>query len=235
MKKNLYADYDNKLVKSTAKKLTQNETSSRKKLEKIFYFVRDEIKFSFPTKGDLVKASETIRSKRGQCNTKSALFLALCRAADIPAKIHFSLIKKEIQKGLFIGLMYKLMPDFISHSWVEVEIEGKWRRIDSFINDEAFYKAGRAKLKENKMDTGYSISCVGGESSILFSPDEEKFVQMDAVTDDHGLWDEPAEYYASELYQNRPGIIKLMIYWLMIPLINKRVKNMRKLCQTGLC
>ncbi|MBN2435787.1 MAG: transglutaminase domain-containing protein [Spirochaetes bacterium] len=235
MKRTIYADYDNILVKETAERLTQNQNSIREKVENIFYYVRDEIKFSFPLKGDLVKASETIKNKKGQCNTKSALFLALCKAAAIPAKIHFSLIKKEIQKGLFTGFMYRLMPNFISHSWVEVDIEGTWRKIDSFINDESFYRAGRAKLKENKMDTGYSISCSSGESSISFNPDEEKFVQMDAVTDDHGLWYEPYDYYASHLYKNRPGIIKLIIYRIMIPRINKRVNQMRNKCQNGLC
>ena len=100
MKRTIYADYDNILVNETAERLTQNQNSTREKVENIFYYVRDEIKFSFPLKGDLVKASETIKSKKGQCNTKSALFLALCKAAGIPAKIHFSLIKKEIQKGL---------------------------------------------------------------------------------------------------------------------------------------
>jgi hypothetical protein len=34
----------------------------REKLEKIFYYVRDEILFGLPKKGDLVKASETIAS-----------------------------------------------------------------------------------------------------------------------------------------------------------------------------
>lgn len=138
MSNKVYADYQNDLVRSIAYKLTQNTTSDREKLGKIFYYVRDEIKFGFPVKNDLVKASETIKSRMGQCNNKSTLFLALCKAVGITAKIHFSLISKEIQSGLFTGLAYRLIPSEISHSWVEVYLEGKWRRIDSYINDEPF-------------------------------------------------------------------------------------------------
>ena len=40
------------------------------------------------------------------------------------------------------------MPALLSHNWVEVEIEGKWRRFDSDINDMAFYTAAKKALRE---------------------------------------------------------------------------------------
>lgn len=221
------ADYDHPLVRETAERLTGEEASPRGKLEKLFYYVRDEIRFGFPQDGDLVKASETIRLGIGQCNTKGTLLLALCRAVDIPARIHFSLIKKEIQRGLFTGIGYALLPSLISHSWVEVEIEGRWRRLDSFINDMAFYRAGTNALRENGWDTGYSISCSSGESSADFNIDKEKFVQMDAVVSDHGVWDDPADYYGTDEYRNRPGPLKLLIYRFMIKRVNAGITRMR--------
>ena len=69
------------------------------------------------------------------------LFLALCRAAGVPARLHFSLIDKRIQRGLFHGLAYRLLPKRLSHSWLEVEIDGTWRRIDGYINDAPFFSA----------------------------------------------------------------------------------------------
>jgi len=234
-KKTRLSDYDNSLVKSTAEKLTKKEKTTKGKVEKIFYYVRDGISFAFPPKGDFMKASETIRYGKGQCNTKSTLFLALCQAIGIEARIHFSLIKKEIQHGLFTNLAYKIMPDFLSHSWIEVKIDETWRKIDSFINDNAFYLAGKKKLREQKWDTGYSISCSSGESSSDFNIDKEKFVQMDAVTTDHGVWNEPSDYYKTDLYQNNPGFIKVLTYRFLIIGINKKIKKMRKSCSTGLC
>ncbi len=224
------ADYDHPLVRETAERLTDGEDSIRGKIEKLFFYVRDNIKFGFPPNGDLVRASDTIKLGIGQCNTKTTLFLALCKAIRIPARIHFSLIKKEIQKGLFTGLAYKLMPPLLSHSWIEIEIDGKWRRLDSYINDENFYRAGKSELNKKGWDTGYSIACSSGESSSAFNIDDEKFVQMDAVVEDQGVWDEPADYYATNKYKNRPNAIKLFFYRLMIDKINKKVSQMRKSC-----
>jgi len=221
------ADDDHPLVRETVEWLTRGEVSIRGKLEKLFYYVRDEIRFGFPKDGDLVKASDTIRLGMGQCNTKGALLLALCRAVDIPARIHFSLIKKEIQRGLFTGVGYLLIPLLISHSWVEVEIEEKWRRLDSYINDMPFYRAGKKALREKRWDTGCSISCSSGESSAGFHIDDEKFVQMDAVVGDHGVWNDPSDYYRTDAYRNRPGPIQLLLYRLMVKRVNARVAHMR--------
>lgn len=224
----ILADFDHPLVRETAERLTEGATTVREKLEKLFYYVRDNIEFFFPDQGDLVKASDTITLGKGQCNTKGTLFLALCKAAGIHARIHFSLIKKEIQRGLFTKIGYWLMPDLLSHSWIEVDVDGRWRRIDSYINDEAFYRAGKSELMSKGWDTGYSISCSSGESNISFTLDEEKFVQMDAVVGDHGVWDEPSVYYETDLYKNRPNALTLVLYRLLIGRVNKRVEHMRK-------
>jgi hypothetical protein len=225
------ADDDHPLVRNTAERLTRGEASPRGKLEKLFYFVRDEIRFGFPQDGDLVKASETIGLGMGQCNTKGALFLALCRAAGIPARIHFSLIKKKIQRGLFTGIGYLLMPPLISHSWLEVMIDGKWRRLDSYINDMAFYMAAKKALKKRGWDTGYSISCSSGASSADFHIEDEKFVQMDAVVADQGVWDDPSDYYRTDNYRNRPDPVKMFFYRVMIKRVNGRVARMRATCR----
>jgi len=221
------ADDDHPLVRETAERLIRAEEAPRGRLEKLFYYVRDEIRFGFPMDGDLVKASDTIGLGMGQCNTKGALFLALCRASGIPGRIHFSLIKKEIQRGLFTGIGYLLMPPLISHSWIEVEIDGKWRRMDTYINDEAFFTGAKLALKGKGWDTGYSISCASGECSADFHIDDEQFVQMGAVVADHGVWKDPSDYYRSEAYRNRPGFTKLILYRLMIKKINARVARIR--------
>ena len=229
------ADFDHSLVIKTAKDAAGSAATDRDRLRQLFFYVRDEILFGFPANGDLVKASDTIRLKMGQCNTKGTLFLALCKALGIPARMHFSAIRREIQRGLFVGPMYRLMPETISHAWLEVEIDGVWRRLDSYINDESFYLAGRVELKARGWETGFSVSCAAGESGAEFSIDREKFVQMGAVTEDHGVWDEPADYYNSGMYRNRPGILKLLIYRLAVGRINRRVNRLRMNCRAGLC
>lgn len=224
----ILADADHSLTKATAQRLTVGAKTDREKLESLFLFVRDEIAFGFPLMGDLVPASETIKTGVGQCNTKATLLLALCRASEIPARIHFSLISKDIQRGFFIGIAYWLMPQSISHSWIEVEIEGAWRRIDSFINDMPLHKAAEQELSRLGWNVGFSLALANGHASADLNVDEEAFEQMAAVTDDHGVWDDPGDYYASPLYQNRPGFLRMLAYRLMIGSVNRRVERLRE-------
>jgi hypothetical protein len=156
------------------------------------------------------------------------LFLALCKSLDIPARLHFSLITKDIQRGLFVGFAYRLMPPLISHSWLEVQVDGKWRRLDSYINDEPFYESAKAALRECGWNTGFSVACSGGESSAALNLDEEKFLQMDAVVEDQGVWNDPDEYYASPAYRNRPGLFKQIIYRVLIGGVNRKVERLRQ-------
>lgn len=225
------ADADHPLTRATAQRLTSGAKTNRKKLESLFLFVRDEIAFGFPVKGDFVPASETIQTGVGQCNTKATLLLALCRASGISARIHFSLISKNIQRGFFSGIAYWLMPQDISHSWIEVEIEGAWRRIDSFINDLPLHKAAEHELSRRGWNVGFSLALADGQASADLNIDDEAFEQMAAVTDDHGVWDDPADYYASPLYQNRPGPLRMLAYRLMIGNVNRRVERLRKRAQ----
>ena len=221
------ADHDHPLVRDTAARLTAGETTRRGKLRRLFFYVRDDIRFGFPEEGDFVKASDTIRLGLGQCNTKAALLLALCRASDIRAQIHFSLISKKIQKGFFTGIAYWLLPSHISHSWIEVEIDGRWRRIDTFINDLPLFKAARAALRRSGEQTGFSVALKDGDASAELDLDNEAFQQMAAVTDDHGLWEDPADYYESPLYRNRPEALRLWLYRMMIGGINRQIEHLR--------
>lgn len=223
------ADHDHPLVKATALRLIEGETTVRGRLEKLFHYVRDEIQFGFPAGGDFVRASETIESRFGQCNTKSTALLALCRAAGIPARIRFSLISKEIQHGFFAGLAYALMPPRISHSWVEVLVDGRWRRIDAYINDKPLQEHAVAALRRRGWRTGFSVALPrSGEPGIDLDLDDEKFSQMAAVTDDHGTYDDPSAYYADSRYQNRPGKFKLWMYRHLIGRVNDRVRRLRR-------
>lgn len=230
-----FADFDHPLVKSTAERLADSQGTIEGKVEQILLFVRNEIKFYFPLKGDFVKASETIETKQGQCNTKGTLFLALCKAIGIPARLHFSLISKEIQKGFFSGPSYWLMPKSISHSWIEVFVQERWNRVDSYINDRQLHAGATKELDRLGWQTGFSISKaesnLSSNNQFLFGT--EQFEQMGAVTDDHGVWDEPCEYYASEMYRNRPGPIRMFIYRLVVNAANQRVAALRAQGEVG--
>lgn len=133
------ADDDHPAIQDQARELTEGRPERRDKLESLFHFVRDDIRFRFPPKWDEVLASETLGYRIGYCNTKVTLFLALCKAAGIPARVHTGLISLEIMRGIFPAFAFRFLPDTGGHAWLEIELDDAWRPIDAYINDRRFY------------------------------------------------------------------------------------------------
>ena len=220
------SDYDHPSVQKAAARLTNRETTVRGKLERLFHYVRDDIKFGFHKKWDLIKASQIIELGLGQCNNKSTLFLALCQAVGIPARVHYGLIKTEIMRGIFPGIALVFMPRQGSHSWLEVEVEGKWRRIDSYIVDKELFEVAKRGLLNKGWNIGYAVACPKGKCSCEFNIDREEFVQMGAVVGDHGIWGDASEFYATENYVSMNAVL-FFSYKLMMSGFNKKIEEMR--------
>jgi Transglutaminase-like superfamily len=209
-----------------AAELISGRQSTKDKIESIFYFVRDGIKFGFTPKWDKVKASQIINYGLGYCNTKATLFLALSRACGILARVHFGLIDISIMRGILPSSAFPFMPKAGGHSWIEVQLEGQWKSIDSYINDKVFYEKALQKLRVSGRAIGYSISFVEGKSSCEFNFGEKGFVHMGAVVEDHDTWEDPAEYFASPKY-HRLKAIQSMSYPLLAILANRNIENIR--------
>ncbi|MBN2045570.1 MAG: transglutaminase domain-containing protein [Anaerolineales bacterium] len=201
------SDYQHPEVRAAAARITDHAANSMQKLENIFYYVRDEIKFGMPQRWDKVKASETIACKTGYCNTKATLFHALCIAAGIPSRIHTGLIDLQIMDGVIPGAALQFAPKTGCHSWMEVLIGDQWHSIDSYINDLAFYRGALKLLHASGRKTGYSISELDAPSSCEFNFGQKGFVHMGAVVEDHGVWDDFSTYMASDRYIPMPGLM----------------------------
>jgi len=222
----LLSDHDHPSIRMKVEELTANKINLLERIESFFYFVRDEIPFGFPPKWDKVKASETLQYKRGYCNTKATLLLAFCKAADIPARIHTGLIDIEIMRGVFPSFAFPFLPSSGGHSWMEIEIENKWKPIDSYINDKPLYEGALKKLQESGKTTGFSISHAQGESSCEFNFAETGFVHMGAVLEDHGTWEDYSEYMSSDKYSSM-NRIQLMAYPLIAVISNRKLERLR--------
>ena len=234
-KKNL-ADYNHPLVVQKARELTRGVSTDRGKIEKLFYYVRDEIRYGFLKELDYLTASDIIRRKMGQSNNKGILFFSLCKALDIPVRMHFSIINKAILRGLFTGLAYKILSEQISHCWIEVLVEDTWRSIDTYICDEDYYRAAMTELNSCSRDSGYPLACPADGSGLAFNIDQEEPVLMDAVVLDQGVYDDPSDYFYSMRYVNRFAIVKFFIFQhVIIPWVNRRTERMRLSRSYGVC
>ena len=221
------SDFNHPSIIEKSKELTKDKATRIEKLEAIFYFMRDGIKFGFPSTWDELKASEVLELGYSYCNTKASLFLALCKASNIPAQIHCALIDIEIMRGVFPGFAFPFLPKAGAHSWIDVEIDGEWKSIDSHINDKAFYERALNRLKRSGRPFGYSVSFKDGKSSCEFNFGEKGFVHMGAVIEDHGTWDDLSEYIASEKYV-RMNRIQSMSYPMVAAISNRTIERIRK-------
>ena len=222
----LLSDADHPSIRDKAASLTAARESTMDKLESVFHFVRDEIKFGFTPKWDVVKASEVLTYGIGYCNPKATLFVALCRAAGISARVHCGMISIDIMRGVFPSIAFPFLPKAGGHSWTEVQIEGQWKPIDSYINDKAFYEAAQQSLSASGKPLGYSVSFLEGKSSCEFNFGEKGFVHMGAVIEDHGAWEDLSQYLASDKYASMDSL-QLMFYPMIAKLSNRNIEHIR--------
>lgn len=226
MKHEQLSDFDHPVVSTKAAQLAAGKTTEMEKLESIFYYVRDEIKFGFPPRWDKVRASQTIGYKIGYCNTKATLFLALCKALSIPARVHYGLIDLQIMRGILPSWAFMFLPKKGSHSWIDVQVGGEWKQIDSYIDDKLLYERALEKLRSSRQSLGYSVCIADGRSSCEFNFGEKGFVHFGAVVEDHGVWDDALEYFATDKYTGM-NTLQRMAFPVIVKLANRQLESIR--------
>lgn len=226
-KESLLVDHQHPLVRKIAEKITEGYYSPESRVVAIFDYVRDHIKFGFTPVWDRVKASEVIAGGEGYCVPKATLFVALCRAADIPARLHFGDIDLRIMYGIFPPFLMTFLPRYASHAWAEVRLDGRWKSIDSYINDRHFCRGCREALQDAGREVGFSLACRKGNCSCGFNFGEKGFAHMGAVAQDRGVWEDTAEFMASLSYRPLPWYVRLS-YSLIRPWVNRRIARLRR-------
>ncbi len=220
------SDSDHPAVAGKAAELTNGKTSPLEKLEVLFSFVRDGIRFGFPPHWDEVKASEVLSYGLGYCNTKATLLVALCRAAGLTARMHFGLVDMRLMRGILPAFALPLMLKTGGHSWTEVQLDGQWKPIDSYIDDRTFYEKALQRLKNSGRALSYSVSRLDGKTSCEFNFGELGFVHMGAVVEDHGVWEDAAEYFATSQYP-RMSAFQMKLYPMLAWFANRNITAIR--------
>ncbi len=104
LKKEKYIDSNKKNIKEKAAELKSTDTLTT--LQNIYYFVKQHIKYKYHSYS--IGANKALKTKTGDCTEYSDLFVALCRANNIPARTVYGYVSKY-------GKLAK-------HTWVEVFI-----------------------------------------------------------------------------------------------------------------
>jgi len=132
-----YLDFDNELVRSFAEDAVKGATNDVEKAVKLFYAVRDGIRYSpYETsrKKAHYRASWTLSRGVGWCVQKGIVMAALARATGIPARLGYADVRNHLASD---RLLEKLGTDVFSyHGWVELWLEGRWIKVTPVFNKE---------------------------------------------------------------------------------------------------
>ncbi len=196
-------------------------------IQSIYNFVRDEILFGYNT-DDAISASKVLSDGYGQCNTKGTLFMALLRGCGIPCRIHGFTIDKSLQKGAMTGLVYRLAPKNVFHSWVEVELDGKWYELEAFILDNTYLRALQSKFSAcNGSFCGYGVAVNDFQRPVVDFNRNNTYIQSAGITQDFGVYFSP-DALLKEHHQEMSALKAFIYRNLGRRLMNRNVKRIRK-------
>jgi len=120
-------DSDHVRIRQKAVDLTEGRKNVVEKAKSLFYWVRDEIKYTPVVTMDILedyRASKTYVRGKGFCVEKAALLAALSRAVGIPARLHLADIRNYLVSDRLMEVMKTNL--FSCHGYCELFMDGKW-------------------------------------------------------------------------------------------------------------
>lgn len=202
--------------------------NNAQKIEEIYNYVRDQVLFGY-NEDDALCASRVLQDGYGQCNTKASLFMALLRAVGVPNRMRGFTIDKALQKGAISGIWYRLSPNNILHSWVEVYLDNKWYKLEGIILDKAYLSALQRKFADCKTTfCGYGVYTGNFANPPVDWDFGDTFIQHKGINQDFGLFDTPDDFYRQ--HRQNLSLLKRWAFknWVR-HLMNRNVANIRKI------
>ena len=114
-------DFRHPVFSSLILRLLKPEMNLENKLERLFYFIRDEIPFASVTS---LKASEVLFNWKALCYHKAMLYVSFCRRLGVPARL-------AAEEFIIRGDAKKLRH---LHGISKIYFKGKWIYLDTVSN-----------------------------------------------------------------------------------------------------
>jgi hypothetical protein len=191
-------------VVHTAERLTRGLTTDRERALALYRFVRDDIAFGFTPDFDMATPSATLVHRRGHCNPKAALFASLLNSVHLEARVRFFTIANDVLRGVFT----QGTPERLSHAVVEVKLDGAFLPLDGHVTDRPLFDAARARLAQEGRQLGYGAHRGGdiewdGRTSCW----SQLVDRATMALGEHGAYTDLMEFYGSDAYAQRRGLI----------------------------
>ena len=172
-----FIDCDEDIIKNKARELTLNLNGILEKAQRIFYFVRDDIRYNVysprPTE-EYFKASQVLANAEGYCVQKALLLVALARAADIPARLRFAEIRIHLTaKSIAEKRGTNVFP---YHGLADLYIDGHWVKATPTYDLGYCSKVGIAPVEfDGKSDALLPLCTLDGRLNIEYIQDRGFF------------------------------------------------------------
>lgn len=151
LKPTMFVQSDNPKIKGQATEIVGDEKNALKINEKLCHWVHDQVHTTFSAR--LTNALEVLENLQGDCTEHSILFIALARAAGLPAREVAGLIYVEGER-----------PGFYFHQWATVWV-GKWIDVDPTF-DQPLADVTHIKLAEGDLLNQAKLIPIIGQISV---------------------------------------------------------------------
>lgn len=222
-----YIEADHPRIRALVAAITADLVETREKAVRIHDFVRDEVDFGWTSSFYRMPATDVLESGVGYCNTKATLFIAMLRAAGIPARQRFVDISSEVLRGFLTrGNPY------LDHSYTEVYLDGRWLGVDSYVVDLPLFRNSQRLLAQSGMKLGYGIHTNGVPTWDGRSDSFIQFVNDGSVpsltTRDHGVFADVEEFYREVDGHDKLSGLNRFLIPLFIPRSTAKVRDVRR-------
>ena len=173
------------------------------------------------------KATDIIKLGYGDCHTKGLLFVALLRAAKIPARLRFVTLPTRFLDGLIDTGTQTMV-----HAIGEVFVGDTWQQTDAYVVDTPYEAAARALLRVEGRILGYGLHAMGNKvwtgkanahcQSTPADPESLPII-------DWGFTHDPAHFYANENHEALRHSFTQRVKWTLgAGMVNRKVQVIRE-------
>lgn len=213
-------NYTHPAIQEIAHAVTDGCVDDKDRARRIFYYVRDTIRFALMGSGLDITASNTARVGYGDCGSKTNLHLALLRAVGIPARARGILAEFSALKGIVPGFLTALSERFYPqdfHFWPECYLGERWISCEALF-DQALYEGG---LRQGLFTQAQipSIDWDGETDLILLGP---------WMTEDRGYKASIDEWYVEfKERMHTPAFVDRLMDLFLAPLCRRQSDRVR--------
>jgi len=184
-------DADNEMIAERAQRLIATCSTDEEKAVKLFYFVRDSIRYNLFMISVFVedfRASKILEWGKGYCVQKAVLLTALGRAAGIPSRMAFAKIRNHrVPEHIIQRMGDNLFP---RHGYNQFFLSGRWVSVAATFD--------RALCEKNGLPT---VEFNGREDAILPPTDLTGKPYIEYVKKFQPCEDLPFEWIAKKIVQ----------------------------------